>query len=136
MTLKTYYKVALTTPLWIPIVCLPLAFFPLLGIMAELLLYSLIYGGPPYLAFLIIVFVWAKKRSGSQLQQVVVFFPLLFALLLLTCMVFGQLFDRSTDWLTTLIFIFFALSFGYAYVGIAAICCTRLVRARVITSNQ
>lgn len=136
MTQKTYYLFALTMPLW-----LPLAVFPLwrsqsfLG-LGVYLFCSLIYGGVPYVVFLIGVLVWARNKTGAAIQRTTVFLPVLFALWQPIALLIFSILEGSSRELNVapffLLFALFAFVIGYAYVVIAAFGCAFLKRCGII----
>ena len=138
VTQKTYYLFTLTMPLWLPFASIPLSQFESLHGWVILLFFSLIYGGVPYLALLVGVFAWARKRTGESLQRAAFILPLIFALLLPTCvLIFSFVFYREALTGASVLngFMFlgaYALGFGYVYVSIALLSCGLLKHCGVI----
>ena len=135
MRTKTFYGIALTSPLWLPILLKPLAHFDFIARPLEFLTASLVYGGIPYLVFLGGVFYCFRQQSGQQLRDASKIFPVIFTGLLLLELVILGLAGFQWDWTLyiALYFLAFGLIFGYAYVALTELIYRLLGRAGIIS---
>jgi hypothetical protein len=136
MTTKTFYEIALTTPLWLPILIKPLAHFDALVGLVELFTFSLIYGGIPYLVFLGGVYLNFRRQNGQRLRDASVLFPIIFTgVLLLGLTILGIINFKWVGILITMAvcFVLLGLAFGYAYVALIALIYRLLRRTEFIS---
>lgn len=125
MTTRTYYRAALLLPLAVPAllsVTLLLDNEPplLLGIFVYLY-GSLLIGGIPYLLFAAGFLVWSSDRSDAELRRAVLLAPLVYAGLLMVCVVAFLAVDGTlaSGWDGFWALGAFGVAFGYAYVLLA-----------------
>jgi hypothetical protein len=141
MRIKTYYKFALTTPLWLPLAGYPLIGRTSLDWLFGIWFYSVILGGIPYFVFLVSIIFWARSKGGAHLRRATIFFHPLFALLLPLCLIIyaftvndGPVHWKDI-WELFRIFSFYALVIGYIYVGFAAVSSALLMHCGIVRDD-
>ena len=87
----------------------------------EVLAYSGIYGGPPYILLAAWATWWMRGRSERDIRRVMFLAPLLMvAVFGATCLVMGVVADRMRVWLSVAgLGISIIIPLGYAYVALA-----------------
>jgi hypothetical protein len=126
MSPTTYYRAALLLPIIFP--ALVYLFFGeswLFGI----LVFSLVFGGPAYIIFAILMFIWVGKISSvNEIQNLTLKAPIIFiplqAVTWMLYFYYGKLSDPELTggWEALLPFAFYILVLGYVYVLIVNVC--------------
>jgi hypothetical protein len=125
MSIKSYYRWALLLPLAVPAIASPLLLVqsmpPLLAAVVWFLFWSVLIGGIPYVVFATAFLLWMRRLPEHRVRTCILFSPLVYAAVLLTCLTLFLLVDgalaSSTDSLGMIVT--FGLLFGYGYVGLA-----------------
>ncbi len=142
MTTKRFYCLALTSPLWLPLLFSPLVYFdlfeglPVLDAVAGLMLASLVISGLPYLIFLWSLYLHFRQRDTQTLRIATLYIPLLFAgviaslAFVLGMAVSGDRWNEAA--MIAVVFCGFSLAFGYGYVLLTEISYRLLCDLKII----
>jgi len=74
---KKYYLISLVLPIVVPVALIP---FGINNILTALFLFSLVFGGVPYLIMCIFIIFWARKKNEVQLRKLSYVIPIIFIL--------------------------------------------------------
>ena len=136
----TYYRLALIIPFAVPAL---VYLFGSNSWLFGLLFFSVAFGGPAYLVFAILMFVWVGKSSThSEIQKLTLKAPLLFipiqSISWLAYFYYEKLSNPNlTDgWGALLPFSFYILILGYAYVLIVNILYSLLYKVGLIDGGD
>ncbi len=116
---KVYFLASLLLPVIVPLSILPIAFNNLL---TALLIFSLWFGGVPYLIMSFGVIIWAKNKNETQLRKLSYVLPLLFVLVMVIVYLLFILYVQGLDFNMTefvqiiIAFAGYAVAIGYFYV--------------------
>ena len=120
MSFGKYYRIALFFPYLIGAIAAALAFTTEFGVKNDLVfftVFSIVFAGIPYSAFVAYAFAWSKSRSDSEIKKAMWFAPLLFLpLLIIVPFISGSSGSFLQAMASIAIFWGFALAYGYAYV--------------------
>ena len=122
MTAKQYFKYAYLSPLILPFIVM---LFEILigsltgwnfGELTGLLLGSIIFGGIPYLIFLVGYYRWIKDKSASQIHFSSYLFPVFYMLIFLIWLIVYILMVRPENFDNLLSFLISEELWGFYYM--------------------
>ncbi|GAA5526194.1 hypothetical protein Maes01_02789 [Microbulbifer aestuariivivens] len=120
MSFGKYFRIALFFPYLIGAIAAALAFTTEFGVKNELVfftVFSIVFAGIPYAAFVAFAFAWSKSRSDSEIKKAMWFAPLLFLpLLIIVPFISGSPGSFLQAMASIAILWGFALAYGYTYV--------------------
>ncbi len=129
MEYKTFVRRALLLPIVVPLAAGPALFVPGVegtpaGDLVALVVWSLLFGGIPYLVFLAAFHLWMREKPEARVRRGLRLSPVFYSLFLAVCMALlevarnGAAVDGKA-FFPLAVFAGIALGFGYAYVLIA-----------------
>jgi hypothetical protein len=118
---KRYFQLSFIGPIILPLTLLPFGYSKsFLGEMSQFLLFSMIFGGIPYVLMLGLLFFICRGRDGRQMQIITLITPLLFTGILVFCYLILAIYhqEKSLKTIIPLIPILAVVSviLGYVYV--------------------
>ena len=130
MNIIRAYKLSLLLPIIVPMLFAPAFFFIRSlgesGAMALMtILFSMVYGGIPYLILVGILLFWMRGKNEKQIRRALLSSPLLMLVILQVCAGLWIAFvSEATPKINQFVGLLIVLSpfvllFGYIYVGIA-----------------
>ncbi len=130
MDVTRAYKLSLLLPIIVPILFAPALFFISfltegLAVVLMAIVYSIVYGGIPYLILVGLLLWWMRGKNEPQIKQALLLSPL-FMLIVFQAFagvwiaLFSEAKPKIGQFAGSLVLLSpFVLIFGYAYVGIA-----------------
>ncbi len=126
MSIQSYYRRALALPVVVPalvsmLLLLETRLPPDVGVVVFLLYWSLLIGGVPYVLFAVGFVLWARGRSDRELRRGMLLAPLVYALVLVVCVMVVFALDGSLSTEQVGMMGAFGVLFGYGYVILAEV---------------